>query len=89
MLMASQRSSLHRWVPKLLVGCPSPTVISTFFLCCTLSQLAEYEEIQPGMHCEVVILSRTRDFTELTGVTEAYLPALRLFVGQFPLMNKR
>lgn len=41
------------------------------------------------MRCEVVVLSRSAGFSELTGITEAFLPELGLFVGRFPLLDKR
>ncbi|CBN75105.1 conserved unknown protein [Ectocarpus siliculosus] len=52
-------------------------------------QVPEYRRIRKGMHCAVVVLSRSSGFYELTGVTEAYLPELDLFVGRFPLLDKR
>ncbi|CAM9624377.1 unnamed protein product [Ectocarpus sp. 13 AM-2016] len=52
-------------------------------------QVPEYRRIRKGMSCAVVVLSRSSGFYELTGVTEAYLPELDLFVGRFPLLDKR
>lgn len=52
-------------------------------------QVPEYRRIRKGMRCAVVVLSRSSGFYELTGVTEAYLPELDLFVGRFPLLDKR
>ncbi|CAM9991108.1 unnamed protein product [Ectocarpus fasciculatus] len=52
-------------------------------------QVPEYRQIRKGMRCAVVVLSRSSGFYELTGVTEAYLPELDLFVGRFPLLDKR
>eukprot|EP00903_Cladosiphon_okamuranus_P007010 g6820.t1 len=49
----------------------------------------EYRHVRRGMQCAVVVLSRSAGFYELTGVTEAYLPELDLFVGRFPLLDKR
>ncbi|CAM9453895.1 unnamed protein product [Scytosiphon promiscuus] len=52
-------------------------------------QVPEYRRVRKGMLCAVVVLSRSTGFHELTGVTEAYLPELDLFVGRFPLLDKR
>lgn len=52
-------------------------------------QVPEYRKVQRGMRVAVVVLSRSSGFYELTGVTEAYLPELDLFVGRFPLLDKR
>lgn len=52
-------------------------------------QVPEYRQVRRGMQCAVVVLSRSSGFYELTGVTEAYLPELDLFVGRFPLLDKR
>lgn len=52
-------------------------------------QVPEYRQVRRGMRCAVVVLSRSAGFYELTGVTEAYLPELDLFVGRFPLLDKR
>lgn len=54
-----------------------------------LLQVPEYRDIRRGMRCEVVVLSRSSGFAELTGVTEAYVPELDIFVGRFPLLDKR
>ncbi|CAM9383740.1 unnamed protein product [Pylaiella littoralis] len=52
-------------------------------------QVPEYRQVRRGMRVAVVVLSRSSSFYELTGVTEAYLPELDLFVGRFPLLDKR
>lgn len=54
-----------------------------------MQQVPEYRRVRKGMLCAVVVLSRSTGFHELTGVTEAYLPELDLFVGRFPLLDKR
>ncbi|CAN0471481.1 unnamed protein product, partial [Scytosiphon promiscuus] len=40
-----------------------------------------YRDVRKGMRCEVVVLTRSAGFSELTGITEAYLPELEMFVG--------
>lgn len=52
-------------------------------------QVAEYRDVRKGMRCEVVVLTRSAGFSELTGITEAYLPELEMFVGRFPFLDKR
>lgn len=52
-------------------------------------QVPEYRKVHRGMRVAVVVLSRSSGFYELTGITEAYLPELDLFVGRFPLLDKR
>lgn len=56
---------------------------------CFCLQMPEYRQVRTGMRCAVVVLSRSSAFSELTGVTEAYLPELDLFVGRFPALDKR
>lgn len=47
-----------------------------------------YRSVREGMHCEVVILSRDADFSDLTGVSEAYIPETGIWVGQHPLLRR-
>lgn len=64
----------------------SRTGFATTMVC---TQMPEYRQVRTGMKCAVVVLSRSSAFNELTGVTEAYLPELGLFVGRFPALDKR
>lgn len=52
-------------------------------------QVPGYRNVRRGMRCEVVVLSRSPGFSKLTGVTDAYIPELDIFVGRYPLLNKR
>ncbi|CAM9491172.1 unnamed protein product [Discosporangium mesarthrocarpum] len=52
-------------------------------------QVPEYRGVERGMRCEVVVFSKSSGFKDLDGVTDAYIPALNLFVGQFPYLEKR
>ncbi|CAM9720494.1 unnamed protein product, partial [Choristocarpus tenellus] len=52
-------------------------------------KIPEYVGVRRGMRCEVVVFSMSRGFERLTGVTEAYIPDLDVFVGQFPYLKKR
>lgn len=54
-----------------------------------LHKAREYRKVRRGMRCEVVVLSRSKGFSKLTGFTEAYLPELDLFVGRHSLLDKR
>lgn len=74
-------------VPLLWCSCFFANVSSATAVVCL--QVPEYRQIRRGMQCAVVVLSRSSGFYELTGVTEAYLPELDLFVGRFPLLDKR
>ncbi|CAM9515327.1 unnamed protein product [Phaeothamnion confervicola] len=49
----------------------------------------EYHQIRRGMSVEVVVLSDDTDFARLSAVTEAYVPACGVFVGQYPYLDRR
>ncbi|CAM9205096.1 unnamed protein product [Ascophyllum nodosum] len=51
-------------------------------------QVPDYRNVRRGMQCEVVVLSRSPGFSKLTGVTDAYIADLDMFVGRYPLLNK-
>jgi hypothetical protein len=37
---------------------------------------------------QVVVISKDPEFSDLTGVTEAYVPAAGVFVGEHPLLRR-
>ncbi|CAM9141208.1 unnamed protein product [Chrysoparadoxa australica] len=47
-----------------------------------------YREIEPGMRCYCIVLSDDRDFEEVAAISDAYIPALQMWVGSYPYLNK-
>lgn len=62
--------------------------IFTCFLICFFLFLESYHEVRLEMTLETIIGSSSADFSKIICVTDSYIPALNLWVGDYPHLNK-
>lgn len=48
----------------------------------------EHHQLQTGMSIELVIASKSKDFSDIVTVSDAYIPACDLWIGDYPYLDK-
>jgi hypothetical protein len=46
----------------------------------------KYEKIRPGMVVRLLVLSERKDFSRVGALTDAWIPQLKLWVGEYPYL---
>ncbi|CAN0602655.1 unnamed protein product, partial [Ectocarpus sp. 12 AP-2014] len=49
---------------------------------------AEYARVRPGMAAEAVLVSPDERFEEILGVSDTFIPAANVWVGEYPYLDK-
>ncbi|CAM9991895.1 unnamed protein product, partial [Choristocarpus tenellus] len=49
---------------------------------------AEYARIRTGMQAEAILVSPDKDFENITGVSDTFVPAAGVWVGEYPFLDK-
>lgn len=47
-----------------------------------------YKGIKPGQTAELLVLSNERDLSQINKISDAYIPRLNLWVGQYPYLQR-
>ena len=47
-----------------------------------------YKSIKPGMTAELLVLSNELDLSQINKISDAYIPRLNLWVGQYPYIQR-
>lgn len=59
-------------------------LFSIFLINC----IDEHHRIQTGMSIELVIASKSADYRDISTVSDAYIPACDLWIGDYPYLEK-
>jgi hypothetical protein len=46
----------------------------------------KYERIRPGMVVRLLVLSERKDFSRVGALSDAWIPQLKLWVGEYPYL---
>ena len=48
----------------------------------------EHQYLQTGMSVELIIASKSADYEEIATISDAYVPSVDLWIGDYPFLNK-
>jgi hypothetical protein len=65
-----------------------PSIIPSTGLYRRIPRLDEYQRLRRGMSCSTIIVARDSDFRDVVKITEAYVAASDIWVGEYPYLNR-